>query len=110
MVSSASDFPKIVDIFSSSILVTCQPTYRLFIVDGLITMPIAVAGFLVLPDLPETTRAWFLTPDERKLCVDRMLLEGRAQRKPYSKEKIKGILTSWHWWILVPMVNQAHYS
>jgi MFS transporter, ACS family, pantothenate transporter len=74
-------------------------------VDGIITFPIALSGFLVLPDLPETTRAWFLTADERKLCVDRMLVEGRAQRKPYTKEKLKKILTSWHWWILVPMVR-----
>ena len=77
----------------------------LFIVDGIITMPIAIAGFFVLPDLPETTRAWFLTTEERKLCVDRMLVEGRAQRQPYTKSKILKIITGWHFWILVPMVS-----
>jgi MFS transporter, ACS family, pantothenate transporter len=62
--------------------------YRLFIIDGIITMPIAIAGFFVLPDLPETTRAWYLSTDERKLCVDRMVVEGHALRQPYTKAKM----------------------
>ena len=36
---------------------------RLFIVDGIISLPIALAGFVVLPDLPEITRARYLTKD-----------------------------------------------
>jgi MFS transporter, ACS family, pantothenate transporter len=31
-------------------------TSRLFIVDGIISLPIAIAGFCVLPDMPETTK------------------------------------------------------
>lgn len=34
---------------------------RLFIVDGIISLPVALSGFVVLPDLPETTRAWYFT-------------------------------------------------
>ena len=75
----------------------------LFVVDGLITMPVAIAGFFVLPDLPETICAWFLAPEERKLALDRMVLEGRANKKPYTREKVKKIMTSWHWWVLVPL-------
>lgn len=36
---------------------------RLFIVDGIISLPIALAGFLFIPDVPETTRAFYLTQD-----------------------------------------------
>ena len=36
---------------------------RLFIVDGCISLPVAISGFWVLPDLPEITRAWYLTKD-----------------------------------------------
>jgi len=36
---------------------------RLFIVDGVISLPIAIAGFFVLPDVPEITRAWYLSEE-----------------------------------------------
>jgi hypothetical protein len=38
---------------------------RLFIVDGIISLPIAIAGFFVLPDVPETTKAWYLSEEVR---------------------------------------------
>jgi MFS transporter, ACS family, pantothenate transporter len=33
---------------------------RLFIVDGIISLPIAIAGYFVLPDVPEISRAFYL--------------------------------------------------
>ena len=38
---------------------------RLFIVDGVISLPIAIAGFFFLPDVPGTSRAWYLTNEVR---------------------------------------------
>ncbi len=34
-----------------------------FIIDGVITLPIALYGFLVFPDLPTTTRAFYLSEE-----------------------------------------------
>lgn len=34
-----------------------------FIIDGIITMPIALYGFLVFPDLPRTTQAFYLSQE-----------------------------------------------
>lgn len=34
-----------------------------FIVDGIITIPIALYGFLVFPDLPHTTKAFYLSEE-----------------------------------------------
>ena len=34
-----------------------------FIIDGIITMPIALYGFLVFPDVPATTKAFYLSKD-----------------------------------------------
>lgn len=31
--------------------------------DGVISAPICIAGFFLLPDLPENTRAFYLTED-----------------------------------------------
>jgi len=34
---------------------------RLFIIDGVISLPIAIAGFFVLPDVPEISKAWYFS-------------------------------------------------
>lgn len=34
-----------------------------FIVDGIITLPIALYGFLVFPDVPATTKAFYLSEE-----------------------------------------------
>ncbi|EXJ62032.1 hypothetical protein A1O7_02465 [Cladophialophora yegresii CBS 114405] len=75
----------------------------LFIVDGIISLPIAISGFFLLPDVPEITRAWYFTPEERLFAQKRMQLEGRAQRAPYTKAKFKRIFTSWHIYTLATL-------
>lgn len=72
----------------------------LFIVNTVISLPIAIAGFFFLPDVPEITRAWWLKPEEIVLARKRMELEGRANRAPYTKAKVKRIFTSWHIYLL----------
>ncbi|KUJ13612.1 putative MFS transporter Liz1/Seo1 [Mollisia scopiformis] len=71
----------------------------LFIVDGVISLPIAFASFFFLPDLPETNRGWFFKPEEIQLAQRRMVAEGRKLRTPYTVSKVKKILTSWHIWL-----------
>mgnify|MGYP000968391357 CR=1 FL=1 len=34
---------------------------RLFIVDGIISLPVALSGFFILPDVPEISDPWYLT-------------------------------------------------
>lgn len=72
----------------------------LFIVDGVISLPIALAGFFVLPDVPEIARPFFLSKEEVALAQHRMRLEGRKPRAPFTRAKVKKILTSWHIWLL----------
>jgi ACS family pantothenate transporter-like MFS transporter len=36
---------------------------RLFIIDGVISLPVAIAGFFFLPDVPETSKAFYLSKD-----------------------------------------------
>ncbi|KAH7125945.1 major facilitator superfamily transporter [Dactylonectria macrodidyma] len=45
----------------------------LFILQGAVTFVIAVIGFFLLPDFPQTT--WWLTPAERDLAYNRMELD-----------------------------------
>lgn len=68
----------------------------LFIINTVISLPIAIAGFFFFPDVPEITRAWWLTKDEIALAKKRMQLEGRANRGTYTKAKFRKIFSSWH--------------
>ncbi|KAI1648261.1 MFS general substrate transporter [Daldinia loculata] len=68
----------------------------LFIINTTISLPIAIAGFFFFPDVPEITRAWWLTKDEIALANKRMEFEGRANRGKYTKATFKKIFTSWH--------------
>ncbi|CAM1510673.1 Fc.00g010080.m01.CDS01 [Cosmosporella sp. VM-42] len=68
----------------------------LFIIDTVISLPIAVAGFFFLPDVPEITRAFYLTKDEIALAKRRMVLQGRATRAPFTKKKVVKIFSGWH--------------
>lgn len=36
---------------------------RRFIIDGIITLPIALYGFLIFPDVPANTKAFYLTEE-----------------------------------------------
>ncbi|KAL7893080.1 major facilitator superfamily domain-containing protein [Trichoderma sp. SZMC 28014] len=72
----------------------------LFIINTVISLPIALAGYFMIPDVPEITRAWYLTQDDIALAQKRMQLEGRANRAPFTKAKLKKIFSSWHIYLL----------
>ncbi|KAH8810873.1 allantoate permease [Xylogone sp. PMI_703] len=73
----------------------------LFIIDGIITMPLAVMGYLFFPNLPQGgKRTWWITQEEHILSVKRMQAIGRAGKEAWTKAKVKRILSSWHTYIL----------
>ncbi|KAH7350289.1 major facilitator superfamily domain-containing protein [Pyrenochaeta sp. MPI-SDFR-AT-0127] len=43
-----------------------------FLIDGLMGMPVALIGYLTFPDLPETTKVKYLSEQEKKLALDRL--------------------------------------
>ncbi|KAK5662698.1 hypothetical protein OQA88_8614 [Cercophora sp. LCS_1] len=72
----------------------------LFIVDGIISLPVALAGFALLPDTPDRTRVFYLSTDELAMAQRRMELEGRTTaRAPWTLAKAKRIVRSWHLWL-----------
>lgn len=56
----------------------------LFIIDGIISLPIATAGFFILPDVPKISKPFYLTEEEVAFAQKRMQLEGCEERKPRS--------------------------
>ncbi|KAK0494216.1 MFS general substrate transporter [Armillaria luteobubalina] len=74
----------------------------LFIIDGIITVPIGLFGFLVMPDLPHNTRAGFIyTEKELEIARKRMDLIGRKPPSKFTKAKIMGFFNTWHLYMLV---------
>ncbi|EEH35612.1 pantothenate transporter liz1 [Paracoccidioides lutzii Pb01] len=69
----------------------------LFIIDGLITLPIALYGLFLFPDTPSTTNAPYLNADERALAISRVP-EPVRERTPFSFSFLKRVLSSWHWY------------
>ena len=49
----------------------------LFIMDGFISLPICIAGFFLIPDSPENTRAFYLSKGDARLARKRMSDVGR---------------------------------
>ncbi|KAF3016467.1 hypothetical protein E8E14_008733 [Neopestalotiopsis sp. 37M] len=68
----------------------------LFIIDGLITIPVAIYGFLFFPDTPQTTTAFYLSETEKALAISRVPIV--EERSPITLGFAKKVLTSWYWW------------
>jgi ACS family pantothenate transporter-like MFS transporter len=62
----------------------------LFILDGVISIPIALLGYLVMPDLPSTTRpSMFYTQGQLDIAQKRMDSVGRKPPAKFTKEKVQ---------------------
>ncbi|GJC84659.1 putative transporter SEO1 [Colletotrichum liriopes] len=70
------------------------------IMDGIISLPICIAGFFFLPDLPENTRAFYLNENDRDLARKRMASVGRAPRTKLGRSAFKRIFGRWHVYFL----------
>lgn len=68
----------------------------LFIIDFIITVPIALYGFFFFPDTPDTCTAFYFSEEE--------VLLARSRMKPRNPTKldwsvIKRVLGKWHWYL-----------
>ncbi|KAF4494231.1 MFS pantothenate transporter [Fusarium agapanthi] len=68
----------------------------LFIIDGLITIPVALYGFFLFPDTPHTTTAFYLSEEERALAISRVPPAEERPKLTFGYGKM--VLTSWFWW------------
>ncbi|KAF4554500.1 Pantothenate transporter-like protein 1 [Elsinoe fawcettii] len=71
----------------------------LFIIDGIISLPIAFAGFLIFPGLPSSPKPWWLTPEEHELARKRMEDAGVAPSTKLSWKLAKRVLSRWEFYI-----------
>ncbi|KAF2707208.1 MFS general substrate transporter [Pleomassaria siparia CBS 279.74] len=74
----------------------------LFIVCGIISLPIAFLGYFFIPDFPETTRAFYITRPEAERQRQRLIDEGQKPlgHNPWTRTKILYIAKQWQFWVL----------
>lgn len=80
-----------------------RPGWRwIFIIDAVISFPIAIGAFLLLPDLPEAIKPnWLFSQEEIDLARARLASEGRqgTSKDAYTWAGIKSIFSTWHIYI-----------
>ncbi|KAL7419497.1 hypothetical protein Q5752_005408 [Cryptotrichosporon argae] len=73
----------------------------LFIIDAIITIPIALFGYVFLPGLPlQNKKPWWLNEDEYALAGKRMSRIGRGGKTEWTWAKVRRLLGSWHTYFL----------
>ncbi|KAG9202871.1 hypothetical protein G6514_003893 [Epicoccum nigrum] len=74
----------------------------LFIVCGIISLPIAFIGYFFIPDFPETTRAFYITEAEADKQRKRLIAEGQKPlgHNPWNRAKLLRIAKQWQFWVL----------
>ncbi|KAI0819272.1 MFS general substrate transporter [Trametes gibbosa] len=76
----------------------------LFIIDGVITIPIALLGYIIMPDLPSNTKpSMFYTQEQIEIGQRRMAEIGRKPPAPFTRKKVISFFTTWHIYTLVPL-------
>ncbi|KAK9414043.1 putative Major facilitator superfamily transporter [Seiridium unicorne] len=74
----------------------------LFIVCGIISLPVGIIGYFFNPDFPENTRAFYLTKEEVAFARQRLLDDGYKPlgASAWNKTKIFKIFATWQFWVL----------
>ncbi|KAK9364833.1 major facilitator superfamily domain-containing protein [Lipomyces kononenkoae] len=67
----------------------------LFIIDGIISVPIAALGYYCIPDFPTTTRARWLNSDQRAYGVKRMAAIGRKPPRKLTVQRFVNLFKTW---------------
>ncbi|KAK9241851.1 major facilitator superfamily domain-containing protein [Lipomyces tetrasporus] len=67
----------------------------MFIIDGIISIPIGCLGYYALPDFPNNTRARWLSPEHRAFAVKRMEEIGRRGRRKMTVKRFLGLWNNW---------------
>lgn len=71
-----------------------------FIFDGIITIVVALYGYVFFPDTPYNTEAFYLTASEKARCVERLVEDGREETSKFSWDLFKRAFQSWQLYVL----------
>ncbi len=73
----------------------------LFLIDGCISLPLAIAGYFLYPGLPSSPKVWWLTDSEQALARKRMREDGVQESKKIGKRMLKRVFSHWQFYVAV---------
>lgn len=73
----------------------------LFLVDGCISLPIGLAGFLCIPDFPDNTRAIYFTERDIQYSMRRMAEVGKKGTQKMTVKRFVRFFTTWRFWAFI---------
>ena len=76
-------------------------TRWLFIVDAIITVPIALLGFFVFPDVPSRSKPRYLSATEHTYARERLRGLTAPPQLKVSRSIFRRVLTNWHFYAFV---------
>lgn len=71
----------------------------LFIIDGVISLPLGIIGFFIFPGMPQSGKPWWLTPEEHEIGQRRMREEGVEAPKKITPRMLRRVFCHWHWYV-----------
>jgi MFS family permease len=85
------------------------PGWRwLFIIDAIITIPIALFGYFFLPGLPlQDSKEWWLSHEQNELAKARLNHIGRKGRTPWTWAKVRRLFSTWHIYVLRTLLSSV---
>ncbi|OOF92103.1 hypothetical protein ASPCADRAFT_517999 [Aspergillus carbonarius ITEM 5010] len=69
----------------------------IFIIVSVMTVPVALFGWVFIPDLPAHRAAWYLTEEQKEHAATRL---GSVSKKSWDRTVFKRVLLSWQFWLL----------
>jgi uncharacterized membrane protein YbaN (DUF454 family) len=71
----------------------------LFIIDGCISLPIALMGFIIFPGMPSSPKPFWLTAEQHELARHRMREVGVETPKRITPKVLRRVFAHWHWYV-----------
>ncbi|KAK7989936.1 hypothetical protein PG989_010251 [Apiospora arundinis] len=71
-----------------------------FIIDGIITIVIAAYGVIFFPDTPYTTKAFYLSAEDKARCIERLVEDGREETSNFTWDLFLRSVKSWQLYVL----------
>lgn len=76
-----------------------------FVIDGLITVAVALFGFFFFPDTPDRTTAFYFSKEDKIRCVERLVEDDREPppRVKFSWNIFYRMASSWQLYVLTTL-------
>ncbi|KAI1633074.1 MFS general substrate transporter [Biscogniauxia mediterranea] len=77
------------------------PAWRwVFIIDGVITIVVAIYGAIFFPDTPYNTKAFYFSEEDKARCIERLAEDGRQESTNFTWDLFARTLRTWQLYVL----------